>query len=71
MLNLEDLRKLSAKDLNAELVKVNMDLAHRKLHVRLGEDKQNHLIKAMKKYIAQIKTLAKVTALASITKKTT
>lgn len=57
LLELEDLKKLSTKDLAAELVKVNMDLAHRKLHVRLGEDKQNHLIKGMRKYIARIKTL--------------
>lgn len=57
MLTSEDLKKLSEKDLEAELRKSQTEVAHRKLRVRLGEDKQSHMITAIKKYIARINTL--------------
>lgn len=57
MLTIEDLKKLSAKDLQAELIKSSTEVAQRKLRVRLGEDKQSHMITGIKKYIARIITL--------------
>ncbi|MBI4127169.1 50S ribosomal protein L29 [Candidatus Peregrinibacteria bacterium] len=57
MLTIEDLKKLSEKDLGAELLGAQKEVAQRKLRVRLGEDKQSHMITGIKKYIARINTL--------------
>ncbi|MEK9167075.1 MAG: 50S ribosomal protein L29 [Patescibacteria group bacterium] len=56
MLNTDEIKKLSPKDLNAEIAKSETDLAKRRIKVRLGEDKQNHMVGAVKKYIARLKT---------------
>ena len=56
MLNTEEIKKLSPKDLNAEIIKSETELAKKRIKVRLGEDKQNHMVGAIKKYIARLKT---------------
>lgn len=58
MLKTEEIRKLSPKDLSAEIVKSEEELAKRRVKVRLGEDKQNHMVGAIKKYIARLNTPA-------------
>ncbi len=57
MLTNEELKKLSPKDLLAEKEKSETELAKRRLKVRLGEDKQNHMVGAIQKYIARTNTL--------------
>lgn len=54
---LEDLKKMNAKDLSAELAKTEAELAHVTLQVKLGQDKQSHKIVLLGKQIARIKTL--------------
>ncbi len=56
MLNTDEIKKLSPKDLNAEIIKSETELAKKRIKVRLGEDKQNHMVGAIKKYIARLKT---------------
>lgn len=53
----EDLKKMIAKDLNAELIKTKMELAHQRLQIKTGANKQSHIIKSYKKQIARINTL--------------
>lgn len=56
MLNTEEIKKLSPKDLSAEIAQAENELAKKRVKVRLGEDKQNHMVGAIKKYIARLKT---------------
>jgi len=60
-LKLQDLKKLSSlneKDLKAELVSSSKNLFTLRMKKQLGELKQTHLIKTLRRYIAQIKTVA-------------
>ncbi len=60
-LKLQDLKKLDGlneKDLKAELVRVSKDLYVLKMQKQVGELKQTHLVKAVRRYIAQINTVA-------------
>lgn len=54
-----DLRKMNLKDIEAEADKAKAELAKRILHVRVGEDKQSHMIRGLKRYISQINTIKK------------
>lgn len=60
-LKLQELGKLielNEKDLKAELTKSSKSLFALKMKKELGELKQTHLIKALRRYIAQIYTVA-------------
>ena len=55
---IEKLIALSEKDLKAELTKSSRGLFVLKMKKELGELKQTHLIKALRRYVAQINTVA-------------
>ena len=55
---IEKLNELSDKDLKAEIARSSKDLYTLKMQKQLGELKQTHLIKALRRYIAQLKTVA-------------
>lgn len=60
-LKLQELGKLielNEKDLKAELVKSSKNLFVLKMKKQLGELKQTHLIKALRRYIARLNTIA-------------
>lgn len=60
-LKLQELGKLielNEKDLKTELVKSSRELFSLRMKKEVGELKQTHLIKALRKYIAQIYTIA-------------
>lgn len=52
------LRELSDKDLKAELIKSSKVLFTLRMKKELGELKQTHLIKALRRYAAQLRTVA-------------
>ena len=56
-LEIADLKKMDLKGLNEERSKAKIEIANRKIHVRLGEDKQSHMIKGIKNYIARLNTI--------------
>ena len=61
-LNLKDnasLRKMDAKALKEELSQNSKKLFELSMKKSLGELKQTHLIKSLRRYIAKIKTIAK------------
>lgn len=53
----EELKKLNQKDLVKEARITEDELIKRKIHVRLGEEKQSHLIKKTRRYLARNKTI--------------
>ena len=60
-LKLKDLAKLnelSEADLKHELASSTNNIYHRKTNKQLGEQTQTHLIKALRRYIARVKTIA-------------
>lgn len=60
-LKLQELGKLielNEKDLKTELVKSSRDLFSLTMKKQVGELKQTHLIKALRRYIARIYTVA-------------
>ncbi len=57
MLPLAELKKLTLKDLAAELKKARRDWLSSKLSVKMNQDKKSHVIAGNKKYVAQILTL--------------
>lgn len=60
-LNLKDLAKLNdlnEVDLKKELTSSSKNLYVLKMKKQLGEQTQTHLIKALRRYIARIKTIA-------------
>jgi len=52
------LRELNEKDLKAELTKSSKNLYVLRMKKELGELKQTHLIKTLRRYAAQLKTVA-------------
>ena len=54
-----DLRKLDSKSLKKELVEKSKKLYEFSMKKSLGELKQTHLITALRKYIAKVKTIAR------------
>ena len=56
--DLGKLKELNEADLKNELVKASKNLYVFKMKKQLGELKQTHLIKAVRRYIAQINTVA-------------
>ena len=60
-LKLQDMKKLSSldeKNLKTELVSSSKNLFTLRMKKQLGELKQTHLIKALRRYIAKVKTVA-------------
>ncbi len=55
---IEDLRKMDAKGFKAELESTAKKLFELKMKKQLNEMKQTHLITALRKHIAVIKTVA-------------
>ena len=55
---IEKLKELNEKDLKTELSKSSKDLFALKMKKELGELKQTHLIKAVRRYVAQVNTVA-------------
>jgi len=55
---IEDLRKMDKEAFKKELDEVSKKLFELKMKKQLNELKQTHLIKALRKYIAVIKTVA-------------
>ncbi len=61
-LKLQELGKLielNEKDLRAELTRSSKELFSARMKKEVGELKQTHLIKALRRYVAQINTVAK------------
>ena len=56
--NLSDLRELEEKALKREYNDSAKNLFILKMKGQLGEQKQTHLIKILRKYIARVKTVA-------------
>lgn len=54
----EKITELSDKDLRAEVVRASKSLFTLKMKKELGEQKQTHLIKALRRYVAALKTAA-------------
>jgi ribosomal protein L29 len=59
MLTLQELKKLSEKELNEEFAQASKDLFKTKFEVSTGSSKANHEIGNLRKYRAQIKTVKK------------
>ncbi len=57
MLTLNELKKLSAKELKDEFVKASKDLFKTRFEVNTGSSKANHEISKLRRYRAQIKTI--------------
>ena len=57
---ISDLRKLSKKDLKAEIKLSEKNLFILKMKKEAGELKQTHLIKFLRRYIARINTLVNI-----------
>lgn len=57
ILEIADLKKMDIKGLMEESAKAKIDLANRKIHVRLGEDKKLHMVKNLKNYISRMNTI--------------
>ncbi len=53
-----ELKKLDAKSLKEELINNSKKLFELQMKKNLGELKQTHLIRALRRYIARIKTIA-------------
>lgn len=57
MLTVQELNKLTVKELVAELEKATQDLFKIKFEVKTGTSKANHEIRKLRKYRAQINTI--------------
>ena len=57
MLSLEELTKLSAKELDQELKQSTKDLFKIKFESNTGSSKATHTVRNLKKYRAQVKTI--------------
>ena len=55
---LAELNKLNEAELKAELASSSKNLYVLKMKKQLGEQTQTHLIKALRRYIARVKTIA-------------
>lgn len=55
--SLDELRKMNQSDLQKELKSSTKNLYVLKMKSKLGELKQTHLIKALRRYVAQLHTI--------------
>ena len=58
LIDIAKLKELNEKDLWTELKKASKNLYVLKMQKQLGELKQTHLIKVLRRYIARINTVA-------------
>jgi ribosomal protein L29 len=56
-MTITQLRKLSQKDLEAELIKARRNLLSNRLSIKMSQDKKSHVIKKEKTLVAQILTV--------------
>lgn len=56
MLTVQELDKLTVKELDVELKKATQDLFKIRFEVKTGSSKSNHTIRNLRKYRAKIKT---------------
>lgn len=56
--SLDAVKKLAADKLSEEVKNAQKTLFTLQMKLRLGELKQTHLVKFLRKYIAQVKTIA-------------
>ena len=49
---------MSVEDLNSEEKRASKELFTLNMKLKVGELKQTHLVKALRRYVAQIKTVA-------------
>ncbi|EKD63367.1 MAG: hypothetical protein ACD_51C00283G0020 [uncultured bacterium] len=61
MLELQELRKIGQKELAKELATARKKLVQARNNLKTNQDKKSHMVKAYKKYIAQIHTVEKST----------
>lgn len=59
MLTLQELKKISSKELNEEFEKASKDLFKIKFEVHTGSSKASNQIRNLRKYRAKIKTVSK------------
>jgi ribosomal protein L29 len=57
MFKLEELTKMTAKELNQEFIKATKDLFKIRFEVNTGSSKAHHQIRKLRKYRATIKTI--------------
>ena len=57
LLEVSKLRDMSTEDLNKEEKRASKDLFILTMKLKVGELKQTHLVKALRRYIAQINTV--------------
>lgn len=57
LLEVSKLRDMSTEDLNKEEKRASKDLFVLTMKLKVGELKQTHLVKALRRYIAQINTV--------------
>jgi ribosomal protein L29 len=62
MLTLEELKKLTLKELEEEFAKATKELFKSKFEINTGTSKASHKIRNLRKYRARIKTLQKQAA---------
>ncbi len=56
MLTVQELNKLTVKELDTELKKATQDLFKIRFEIKTGSSKSNHTIRNLRKYRAKIKT---------------
>jgi large subunit ribosomal protein L29 len=58
ILEISKLNEMSVEDLNSEEKRASKELFTLNMRLKVGELKQTHLVKALRRYVAQIKTVA-------------
>lgn len=58
LLEISKLKEMSTEDLTKEEKRASKDLFVITMKLKVGELKQTHLVKALRRYVAQIKTIA-------------
>ena len=58
ILEISKLNEMSVEDLNSEEKRASKELFTLNMKLKVGELKQTHLVKALRRYVAQIKTVA-------------
>ena len=69
MLTKQEIRQLGDKALNEEIASARNDLLKIKFAVRNGTSKESNLVKNLKKYVAQLKTLKRELTTKKVEKK--
>ncbi len=59
MFTKQEIRQMELKELLQEVINVQHELLREKFNLKGGQSKASHVIKNLKKYIAQLQTIAK------------